>query len=131
MPPRAHRGLPLSLFPGGRAPSPGPALPASRPHPRSPTLTLLSPLNPFQTEDEYYAAEWTPDERAAGLHQSALRFAHEASIHGGSQHGSRHGKSGMGSRAQSKVSLASLGKPATPGDDSARAGRVDGGVAKV
>ena len=97
---------------------------------------IFIPPRPFATEDEYYAAEWTPDERAAGLHLSALRFAHEASVHGGSQHGSRHGgrASGMGSRAQSKASLASLGKVAAPGDDSARGAKgaaVDGGVAKV
>ena len=96
---------------------------------------MFIPPRPYATEDEYYASEWTPDERAAGLHQSALRFAHEASVHGGSQHGSRHGgRSGMGSRSQSKASLSALGKVSSPGDDSARGGKVavdGGGVAKV
>lgn len=82
---------------------------------------LIKPT-PYATEDEYYASEWTPEERARGLHQRSLRFAREASIHGGSQHGSRHGGKPL-SRSASKVSLGSLGK-AGPGDDSARGAKV-------
>jgi hypothetical protein len=60
-----------------------------------------------------------------------MRFAREASIHGGSQHGSRRGGKAI-ARAASKTSLASLGKAGT-GDDSARGAKapVDAAVAKV
>ena len=74
----------------------------------------------YATEDAYYASEYTQAEREAGLHVKALRFAHEASVHGGSQHGSRHGLS----RSASKASLGGKGGGGEPvGDDTARGAR--------
>jgi hypothetical protein len=54
-----------------------------------------------------------------------MRFAHETSVHGGSQHGS----SRFGSRNPSKANLAALNEPKV--DDSARVGKVRPDSAKI
>ena len=74
------------------------------------------------TEQDYYRSEYTAEEQAQGLHTRAMNFAHEASVHGGSQHGgsafgSRRGSRTNLSRAASKGDLAGAAKA---GDDSAR-----------
>lgn len=72
------------------------------------------------TEADYYRNEYTPAEQEAGMHARAMKFAHESSVHGGSQHGS----SRFGSRKGSKANLAAMAA-AEKADDSARGGRPD------
>ena len=60
------------------------------------------------TEEDYYLAEYTPEERAAGLHSASLKFAFESK----SQRGRRAGKS---ADAQMVV-------VAAPSDNSVKAG---------
>jgi len=50
---------------------------------------MFCAAKPGVTEEDYYLAEFTPAERAAGLHSASLKFAYESK----SQRGRQAGKS--------------------------------------